>query len=340
MSAIRIYNTLDMTKEQWLKARQEGIGASDIGAIAGLSKWRSAISVYFEKTSKVEEKEESIRLELGKYLEPFVRDKAEGELQKRLGRPMKIIRQNAIFGNTDLPEWARTQIDFKIIDPENPLGDGLLEVKTADRLLAGEWEEGEDGKDGKVPDDYFCQCQWEMGVMGLKYCWLVCLVGGYKLVYVYIPFDEQFFTVLLEIAENFWKNHVLAKEVPPPDGSEATNAVIKKLYPQENAGESVDLSDLYGLLEARAQVIEQLGLLEKQKDKMDQEIKLRMATAEKGYTPVINGHYYDVSYKTQKGRRTIDFDEFAKKEPVLYNQWVTQPTIRVLRILKKEKGGK
>lgn len=341
MPAIRMYNTLDMPKEDWLKARQEGIGASDIGAIAGLNKYRSPISVYFEKVSPVEVKEPSIRLELGTYLEPFVRDKAMEMLEKRLGRPVKIIRQNAIFGNTDLPGWARTSIDYKIIDPDNPMGDGLLEVKTADRLLAGEWEESDEYNAGKVPDDYFCQCQWEMGVTGLKYCWLFALVGGYKIVPVYIEFDLEVFSSLVRIAENFWENHVLAKVVPPPDGSDGTDMAIKALYPREEAGKKKDLAAYYDKLVRRVEVMRAIAELEKEKDTIEQEIKLTMGEAEKGFTPAFGGNYFDVSYKTVNGRRSMDYDAFAAKEPVLYKQWVTQSTYRRLNIyLKKEKGGK
>lgn len=41
--------TDNMTEDQWLEARRAGIGGSDAAAIAGLSKWKTPMSVYLDK---------------------------------------------------------------------------------------------------------------------------------------------------------------------------------------------------------------------------------------------------------------------------------------------------
>jgi len=42
-----------MDKLNWLKQRQKGIGGSDVGAILGLNKYKSAFQVYLDKTEEI-----------------------------------------------------------------------------------------------------------------------------------------------------------------------------------------------------------------------------------------------------------------------------------------------
>ena len=45
-------------KLNWLIERQKGIGGSDIGAIMGFNKWKTAFEVYVEKTEPITEVKE------------------------------------------------------------------------------------------------------------------------------------------------------------------------------------------------------------------------------------------------------------------------------------------
>ena len=42
-----------MDKLEWLKERQCGIGGSDVGAIAGVNKYKTQFEVYIEKTDPI-----------------------------------------------------------------------------------------------------------------------------------------------------------------------------------------------------------------------------------------------------------------------------------------------
>ena len=48
-----VYETKDMPKNEWLKARKEGIGGSDASSALGFNPYRSSISVYLEKVDYV-----------------------------------------------------------------------------------------------------------------------------------------------------------------------------------------------------------------------------------------------------------------------------------------------
>lgn len=52
-----VYETKDMDKNHWLKLRKTGIGGSDAASVLGLNPYRSAMSVYLEKTPCIDEVE-------------------------------------------------------------------------------------------------------------------------------------------------------------------------------------------------------------------------------------------------------------------------------------------
>ena len=48
LDACIVYETKDMSKEQWLEARKCGIGGSDAASVLGLNPYKSSVSVYIE----------------------------------------------------------------------------------------------------------------------------------------------------------------------------------------------------------------------------------------------------------------------------------------------------
>ena len=60
---------------EWLKARQTGIGGSDVAAILGLSKWKTPLDVYNDKIADTPSEESNPSIEWGNRLEPVIRQK-------------------------------------------------------------------------------------------------------------------------------------------------------------------------------------------------------------------------------------------------------------------------
>lgn len=88
MQAKVLVNTLNMDHTQWLQA----IGGSDVSAIAGLNKWKSAVQVFFEKTQAIEKEDvQSESAYFGNVLEEVVAK----EFSKRTD--LKVQRRNAIW---------------------------------------------------------------------------------------------------------------------------------------------------------------------------------------------------------------------------------------------------
>ena len=72
------------TREDWLAERMRGIGGSEIAAVMGLSRWKSPLAVWAEKTNKLPDDplKQSEIMEIGLELEEYVAQKFE----KRTGK--------------------------------------------------------------------------------------------------------------------------------------------------------------------------------------------------------------------------------------------------------------
>ena len=68
----KLISTLNLNKESWLKYRKQGIGGSDAGAVCGLNPYRTAIQVYYDKTSDSIEDVDNEAMRQGRELEEYV----------------------------------------------------------------------------------------------------------------------------------------------------------------------------------------------------------------------------------------------------------------------------
>ncbi len=61
-----------LNKQDFALLRAKSLGGSDIGALLGLSKYRSAVDVWMEKTGKEVGIRDSLPLRFGQFAEEFV----------------------------------------------------------------------------------------------------------------------------------------------------------------------------------------------------------------------------------------------------------------------------
>ena len=62
----------DLSREEWLKMRKEGLGGSDAGAVCGLNPYASPMSVYQDKTSPAISDQDNEPMRQGRDLEDYV----------------------------------------------------------------------------------------------------------------------------------------------------------------------------------------------------------------------------------------------------------------------------
>lgn len=306
MQAKVLVNTLNMDHDQWLKARTQGIGGSDVSAIAGLNKWKSAVQVFLEKTQAIEKEDiQSEAAYFGNVLEEVVAK----EFAKRTD--LKVQRRNAILQHPEYP-WMLANVDRLIVGEK--IG---LECKTASEYLKKEWE------DEEVPAAYLLQCQHYMAVTGYEAWWIAVLIGGNKFVHKKIERDEELIQYLIDIEKDFWLNNVEKNEPPMFDGSDASTELLKHLYPESITDSFVSLGKQEELLiEARDQVDREIKVLQEQKAEYENKIKAKLGTSEAGGT-----ENYKVFWKSYTTNR-FDSKRFKADHPDLYEQYVKESKSR------------
>ncbi|MGG1344134.1 lambda-exonuclease family protein [Bacillus toyonensis] len=306
MQAKVLVNTLNMDYTQWLQARTQGIGGSDVSTIAGLNKWKSAVQVFLEKTQAFEKEDvQSEAAYFGNVLEEVVAK----EFAKRTG--LKVQRRNAILQHPEYP-WMLANVDRLIVGEK--IG---LECKTASEYLRKEWE------DEEVPAAYLLQCQHYMAVTGYEAWWIAVLIGGNKFVYKKIERDEDLIQYLIDIEKDFWLNNVEKNEPPMFDGSGASTELLKHLYPESIGDSFVSLGKQEELLiEARDQVDREIKVLQEQKAEYENKIKAKLGINEVGATE--NYKVYWKSYTTNR----FDSKRFKADHPDLYEQYAKESQAR------------
>ena len=68
-----LVDTAGLSEEEWLAYRRKGIGGSDVAALLGISPWRTARDLFYDKLNiaVVEDHEDNwVALEMGHLLEP------------------------------------------------------------------------------------------------------------------------------------------------------------------------------------------------------------------------------------------------------------------------------
>lgn len=318
-------STKNMCREDWLTARQTGIGGSDISAIMGVNPYATAYDVYVSKTEPVNE-EASEFAYWGTTLEPVV----AAEFAKR--NDLKIQNVNFMMRHP-VHTFAVANIDRAVINPEisgnvrfkdgKLTSDTILEIKTASEYVAKDW--GDEESD-QVPDQYMCQAQWYMGVTDTKTCYMAVLIGGNKYRQYKIERSQELIDVLFEAAEDFWVNNVLAGVAPEPTTLE--NA--KNKYPAHNPDTVLDISidsDEVKVFNEYVELKEAEKLLKKQIEAAQTKL---ICTIGDNEALAIDGDIA-VTYKAQVSNR-FDSNSFKKDMPELAAKYVKQSASRVMRI--------
>lgn len=298
--------TVDMSREEWLKARKVGIGGSDASAIAGLNKWKSPVGVYLDKTGQAPD--EDLAGEAA-YWGNVMEDIVAQEFSRRTG--LKVRRRNAILKHPE-HSFMLANVDRLIVGAREG-----LECKTASEYLKDLWE-GEE-----IPASYLLQCQHYMAVTGYTAWHIAVLIGGNKFVYKKIERDEELIQYLLDIEKNFWEEHVL-KQIPPTfDGSDASVELLKALYPEAKPNTEILLpADTSTYLEALDQVNYDLKQLETQKKEYENKIKALMGENEKA----IAGERI-ITWKSITSNR-FDSKRFSAEYPDLYSKYTKKSSSR------------
>jgi putative phage-type endonuclease len=257
-----------LINQDFTQDRTKYIGGSDIGAILGLSKFRSALAVWMEKTGKEVKALDSLPLRFGSFAEEFV----ASEYTRHTG--VDLIHEESIYLHSQY-SFMSAHIDrFVHGDGLSNAATRLLECKTANPFARGEW--GEPGTD-QVPMSYLCQCIWYMAITGIEQCDLAVLFGNSDFRIYEITRDLELEALIIERALHFWNEYVL-KDTPPPARTEDDyQALFKKSDPSKTIEANSKTVELTRQLQS---LNTQSGDVEEQITQIKQHIMNEMKEAE------------------------------------------------------------
>ncbi len=295
--------TKNLSHEEWLRYHKLGIGGSDVGAIAGVNAYRTAIQVYQDKVSDEVEKYDNEAMRLGRDMEEYVAQRFSEATGK------KVRRSNYMYYDDEYP-FMIADVDRMIVG-EN----AALEVKTASPYSASHWQED------KIPLSYQIQCYHYMRVCQLDAVYVAVLIYGREFKYYKLERDDEIINNLIQIEANFWKNHVEKKVLPNPDGSKLADSVIAEYF-KDSEDKTIALEGFDEKLSRREEVIKLLDKLETEKKLIEQELKMYLGDAE-----IAKSNIYQVNWKPFVSSR-LDTKALQENEPQIYQRYLRTTSSR------------
>ena len=226
------------TEAEWLAARRQGITASEIAVVMGLSPYSSPFSLYHRKTGDLPEQADNTAMALGRHLESFVADRfAELRPEFRLDEQAAW----SLYAHPDRP-WQMATPDRLVYEGGGWQQDGpglfsnqypdltaVLECKTD----AGYDGWGPGGSD-EIPVHYRCQVLWQMDVLGVTTGYVATLFLHSRTLRVYeLTMDDDALRdlALMRTAAERFRRYLAEYEPPPVDWRPATGEALRRLHP-------------------------------------------------------------------------------------------------------------
>lgn len=211
-----IADTTDMPMLEWRQIRKNFLGGSDAAPVIGLSRYKSPIGVYFDKTEEAVSDFDSQKMRAGRMMEPIIAAMFAEDTGKH------VVRQPFFYAHPE-HSFMGANVDFGIYG-EN----AGLECKNS--AYRKDWE------DGNVPDEYYLQCNHYMAVTGADRWYLAYLIDGWDFHYTTIERNEKLIETLIAQESDFWYTHILPRNPPAFDGSDSATELLKVMFPSETAG--------------------------------------------------------------------------------------------------------
>lgn len=295
-----LVETDGLSREEWLKYRRMGIGGSDVASLLGISKWKSEIELWMDKTEQIElEMSENEAMMWGNIMEAVLRK----QFAEVTGK--KVVEVKAILQHPEYP-FMLADIDGLTVDDEgNP---AILEIKTASEYKRSEWDNG-------IPAYYETQVQHYLCVTGLQKAYVAVLIGGNTFKLYEVDADREVQEMLIAVEHNFW-DKVVNKVQPEIDGSDAAKNLLDKRYQGGNSERIVLPEDAIEYVDEYIEACAEEDNAKAKKQEASNHIKEFMGDYDSAKCLE-----YTVSWKSVTSER-LDTKALKEAEPEIYAKYV------------------
>lgn len=304
------------SREEWLKAREEGVGASEVASVVGLNPWETPYQLWRRKRGIDKPQEENFLMKAGHYLEDavacFYSDASGNEIITSSATDFMFIDKAKPFlrVSPDRTYWLQGMT-------HNDDNKGILECKTTQKSI--------DRDD--LPKHWFCQVQMLLGVAGYEQGSLAWLSGGRDFDYTNITFAPEFYGWLVEEVERFWVDNVVGGK--EPDAISVSDILTK--YNRQTDGKKVEVGDdIFKDYQDLKDLKKQLATLEERKETLEGRIKMAFGDAE----AITYGGDTLATWKAPKPSMKLDTNELEARYPDIVKE-LTSPVQGARRFLLK-----
>lgn len=205
---------------EWLHARRQGLGGSEIAAVTGVSPFESCFALWHRKAGNIGDVETNAAMEWGNRLEPVIAEAwAERHDEWEISDPgtLRHLTRHWHLANPDRLVWPAD-------DHDSTTPAGILEIKLS--LFGDGW--GPDGS-AEVPPHVWAQCHWYMAALGVERAWVSVLIGAADHRCYELAWDGAYAAELLDEGHRFIKS-IEAGDPPSIDGHDETYRAVRSLH--------------------------------------------------------------------------------------------------------------
>jgi len=279
---------MDVTKN-----RNKFIGGSDVAAILGLNRYKTAYEVWEEKKHNIVTFEGNNFTEWGNLLEPVIIGKWERDNNKK-------IFDNNIRCISDI-EFIGCHPDGFYIDSDEKI---LVEVKTVSSMVIKHWQD-------EIPLEYYCQLQHNMFCTKTrKGKFIIFVTDARELREIDFVFDADFVEKQNAFLIEWWNRYIIGNETPQQIAQD-----LEKVYP-----ENISIVECS---ENALQIVTEIAILkdEIKKLKEQQETKEDLLKQEIGeHTDLMNGLDVIATWRPYTQVR-VDSTKLREEQPELFKRY-------------------
>jgi putative phage-type endonuclease len=293
------------SREAWLELRKGGIGSSEVGTILGLNKWQTPYQLWRQKKGLDPAPEESFAMRAGHYLEDavsrFYADASGNEIIKASAGDWLIVNNEHphLRVSPDRTYWLPGM-------PKKANNKGIVECKTTQMEVDGD----------SVPQHWFCQLQYQLGVAELEQGAIAWLTAGREFGYREFNLDREFYAWMIEEVTRFWVDNILGDKEPLAINVE--DVLLKN--PRHIDGKVITADEaLIADCAALKEIREELATLDARKKELEANIKMAMGDAEALIMPGVDKPL--CTWRAGKERTKFDEKQFAKDMPETFAKY-------------------
>ena len=303
-----------MLTQQQIEERKTGLYATDAAPALGMSKYRTPVAVWLEKTGQAEPEDigHIEAVQMGNFLEPVIARLYTERLGVKLD-PLPIGLRH--------PKHSFMGSHFDYVAP----GKKLVEIKNFHAMRRKDF--GENGSK-EVPMDVLIQCIHEATVYGTEEIDVAVLFGGQEFCVFPLTIDRMASEKLVEMEEEFWRKCVVERVAPAPRTAEEARA----LFPKDDGDLIIATGDVMQDHTDLCRVRQSIKELESIEDSLKARIQGYMAHNAVLMSP--DGITLATWKKSKDGTR-FDLDSFKKMHPSLHVDFL-KDTPGARRFLPKE----